>query len=510
MLSAMLSRFLFAGLTLGLAFQGVDELLDGWRMAEVCRSCKDGQWLGGNYTLELCSDAISATAQHFFFKPTSGWCGQAETACTPIVSPKTTCDGCTGEYGSCSDDVAYLFSRSEEAALEAVLREEREEANSVLFKKGLLGTSNVECSGANGFSTQEMMSMTIVRKWNLHFPDSVVQADDGKRGCFAINVTSHQPRVLTLVNQTSDDICVDGPLVSRSEPKAFYVEGTMALRASTRNLIVVSPREGVCTETEPCPVVFFLHGHSQHSSELVEVGGQAAADEAWEKLSQSGFLRYANTGGSGCSKHLRAVLVFPQLLPDEAWMDDGPQVLDEFVVPILTQHENSEAEGFWDKDRVSILGYSEGAFGALHAATQHPDVFSLIIAAAPNRPQGAGGAHWRLQDMPPDVLQKKWRLKTLIASFGQQDELLDSSDAMQTVMTELQRTGVADRVGLHFRVYMGLGHLHWDQLYNQWPGLHQAIWQAGMGFSPHKKMAHQRLRRHLRSVRRRLRGLPPS
>jgi len=456
-------------------------------MTEVCKACADGKWLGGGYTLEQCS-AAGGNASHFFFKPATGWCGLALSECTPVESKRNPCTGCTGEYGSCESDVAYIFQRTAAsspaqvpAAAEPVPALSAGSASvgqRLLSSQGVLAKATTACSADSNRSEASVDSMAIVQEWRNQFPDSVVQADDGEAGCYIAQSTANPARVLTLVDKTSRNICQEGQMMSRSEPRAFPVEGAMAQRALTRNLFVVSPKEGVCTQTSPCPVVIYLHGHNEHVNTLVASGDQAAVEEAWEKASSSGFMRYAHQ--QDCSSKLHSVFVFPQLLADEGWTEDGPRVMQEFILPILQRHTNGDVEGFWDTSKVAVLGYSEGAFGAMHAATQHPDVFSLVVAAAPNRPPGAGGANWNLVAPSQETLQKPWLLRTFIATFGEVDEIGASTDALQSMMNELKRTGIANKTDLHARIYMGMGHIHWDELFNQWRALHETLWLGGL------------------------------
>mmetsp|Transcript_11109 Transcript_11109/g.24818 ORF Transcript_11109/g.24818 Transcript_11109/m.24818 type:complete len:631 (+) Transcript_11109:68-1960(+) len=464
---------------------------DGWSMSRACRSCANGTWLGGGYTLNGCSVA-SGNSSHFFFKPVSGWCGHAETECVPVEARRKSCKGCSDEYGSCEDDVAYIFQRALEAPAPLATRlsaSATSAATSKTFENlrmlsgtGLLATAKKSCGTHSSRNREKVLNMSIVEAWRDQFPDSVVQADDGNVGCFVAKSTASPTRILTLVDKTSKNICKEGPVLSHSDAVPFPVEGLMAMRAPTRNLFVVSPTEGTCTESSPCPVVVYLHGHNEHVTRLVASGDPAAIDEAWEKASSSGFMRYAHQ--EYCSKKLHSVFVFPQLLEDEGWTEEGPHILQDFVVPVIQRHVNGEVEGYWDTSRVAILGYSEGAFGAMHAATQHPDVFSLVVAAAPNRPDGAGGSTWELLPTPQETLEKPWLLKTFVATFGEVDEIGASDEALRTMMTQLKTTGVADRVNMHARLYMGLGHIHWDELFNQWRALHEALWLGNQGGTP--------------------------
>eukprot|EP00448_Togula_jolla_P010652 CAMPEP_0170600630 /NCGR_PEP_ID=MMETSP0224-20130122/17434_1 /TAXON_ID=285029 /ORGANISM="Togula jolla, Strain CCCM 725" /LENGTH=547 /DNA_ID=CAMNT_0010925363 /DNA_START=131 /DNA_END=1774 /DNA_ORIENTATION=+ len=465
--------------------------LTDWKLSAVCKSCHSGTWLGGGLSLKQCSEK-SGAAQHFFFMPESGFCAKVDGDCE-IISDMYECKGCSGEYGSCNVDVPYVFSRG--AATEASVPRKAhllgDNKNTMSFVSKRFNESQFpdpkqpagepwrqcdEGSLANHLVTiPQAMQMPTVSEWKKAFRGAPIIAEGDGHGCYIQKGGSHiwPGRILTVVAADSPLICKEGPMQTQTGAMAFPVTGKMAQRAKTRNLFIQNPSAKECTEADPCPVVFYLHGHDEHILELVKTGTDSSKEEAWTKVTKCGLMRYAHQ--EDCGGSLRSVLVFPQIMVNESWTTEGPEILHNFIVPIIQQHVQGPKEGWWDMDNIAIVGYSEGAFAALHAVTLYPHIFSFVLAAAPNRPDAAGGATWKLA-ATPQVAKDNWKLRSVVSTFGSDDKIGNTPEGLERVMTELLRTEVTKRANLYIRIYLGKGHVHWDELFNQWSTLHNYLW----------------------------------
>eukprot|EP00448_Togula_jolla_P004458 CAMPEP_0170619944 /NCGR_PEP_ID=MMETSP0224-20130122/27790_1 /TAXON_ID=285029 /ORGANISM="Togula jolla, Strain CCCM 725" /LENGTH=488 /DNA_ID=CAMNT_0010946075 /DNA_START=68 /DNA_END=1534 /DNA_ORIENTATION=- len=442
----------------------------GWFMTDVCKACSNGRWLGLDFSLQDCADA-NANSSFMVYKPRSGYCGHLTAGCT-VFDGGYSCNDCSTSYGSCSSDVAYIFQRGEKAEWSPEM---------ALGAQGLRSVATESC-----LVEESRVAAPFVEAWRTSCPVGLVQVDDGSEGCVLTRGSSRS--MLTLVEHTVENICKDeGPLIGQAQPRSFQVNGRSKEKSLTRNLFVVKP-ELACNEGKPCPVVVYLHGHDEHAKMLVSSDDPMASDEAWRLASMAGLMRYAHQ--SDCSKTLKSVLIFPQLLEGESWGANGQDLLADFVLPILRQHRDGKEDGYWNLDEVSIVGYSEGAAGVIHAAKHHRDVFALAVAAAtgrehmedPSLAQHDEGVVTHLPVCPSDqpslraVMPSTQKLKLLVTTFGQMDVLSTAKDDLQYTLEDLHESGVSDTVAVHARVYVGAGHIHWDNVFNKWPVLHNVLW----------------------------------
>mmetsp|Transcript_56604 Transcript_56604/g.122320 ORF Transcript_56604/g.122320 Transcript_56604/m.122320 type:complete len:387 (+) Transcript_56604:60-1220(+) len=349
-----------------------------------------------------------------------------------------------------------------------------------LHEERRLNDRGLMLASVKGCQSIANLSLPIVREWEHFRPKGTVQTDDGGNGCLMKKGTHWS--MLTLVNHTSNNICYDGAMTSKSTAYSFPVNGTLRDRAGTRNIFVISPK-GKCSAEKPCPVVFYLHGHDEHVSSLVSVGGYAAQDEAWDKAMHSGFMRYAHQ--ADCAATLGSVLIFPQLLDGESWVENGASLLQNFVVPVVQRHRDGGIHGYWDLDRVAIMGYSEGSEGVIQAAKLYPHIFRLAIAAAPTTPTSEQLLQMRSAALELRATQKRRseaeadrKLSLFIASFGEEDKLGSSQLGLSHLMYDLDVSGVTSATRLHVRLYLGAGHVHWDEMFNRWPALHSVLWRG--------------------------------
>jgi len=334
-----------------------------------------------------------------------------------------------------------------------------------LNDRGLMLASTKDCqSTAN-------LSLSVVKEFERFRPSGTIQTDDGSEGC--LMKKGEHWSMLTLVNRTSDNLCYDGSMTGKSKAYPFEVKGILRLRGYTRNLFIIPPK-GKCLAEKPCPVVFYLHGHDEHVSTLVAKAGETAEEEAWVKATHAGFMRYAHQ--ADCAATQGSVLIFPQLLAGESWVEDGENLLENFLIPVLEKHSNEGKTGHWDFDKVAIMGYSEGAEGVIKAAKHYPHIFRLAIAAAPTTP--SVDQRLLLTELSRPILKAPPKLSMLIASFGEEDKLGSSQLGLSHLMYDLDVAGVTSFARLHIRLYLGAGHIHWDEMFNRWPALHSVLWRG--------------------------------
>merc|ERR1719401_485386 len=288
-----------------------------------------------------------------------------------------------------------------------------------------------------------------------------------------------QRHVLTIVGDYVNDSPKLCPKAGRKaykrfrviEPESFDVSQTPLNKrepaAPNRNYATVWPLKDACTSTNKCPLVVYLHGRDEHA----DTADLDAAREMFKLVGVWGFLRYAERDEI-CANQLGSVLLFPQILVGESWVADNLDLMSSFVLPLLKSFRGRYDN--IDFDRVSIVGYSEGALGALQASLWNPDVFAFALASACALPSWENVT---LPDKPKSPSEyASWKLQAIVVTFGHWDEIGTVQDNMKNVSTMMTAFGADKLVDTHYRVYTEANHDHWENAFNQWPSLHDMLW----------------------------------
>lgn len=335
-----------------------------------------------------------------------------------------------------------------------------------------------------GFNGAIDSSKTVIDEWLKDRPDGPIFYEDGSHSCLL-----HHPKeaaeagtaVLTLVSKGSAPRCVsDGKNVNRTfRIKTFEVGGAMAAQGTVRNYAAVWPKEGVCAKAK-CPLVVALHGAQEH--------GNPNDEEPFAGISRVGLLRQYLHDDS-CASSLGSVLLFPQLKKNERWEWHGQRAFANFVVP-LVRHVLELGANRVDPERVALVGYSEGAVGAIHGALRHPDIFSLVVA-----PSFTWGEWWELPWMNKQLLDgipsadefPKYRLKLVVLPLPEmQPSVLygHSAKNLGVVLRLLKKFNASERIAVHARVMAGQSHVsNVDAVYNKWPDFHEVVWKGNWASS---------------------------
>lgn len=320
----------------------------------------------------------------------------------------------------------------------------------------------------------------VIEEWLTVFPDAPVLASTPDM-CFSGGKWSDSDvaKSFTFVHQSGADECVpadsmkDAPAEWRDRDSAsvdvtvntYVVQGTMAKLNPQRTYALAVPKANACSETSPCPLMVSLHGLGEH--------GAPGDDDSVKLLGKTGFLRMA-TQDEGCSATLRSILLVPQILPEESWVKDGPFLLKNFVMPLLRQVRESNHV---DPRRIGIVGFSEGALGALHAVMSYEHVFSVVVAASASVPSWVNMT--LAADGAPEVAATPSTLPgppMVAITLGEKDASGSQLDNMHAILGLLGRGGLLDRVRLDFRLLAGIGHNHWEKVFNNWHVFFNAAW----------------------------------
>lgn len=289
-------------------------------------------------------------------------------------------------------------------------------------------------------------------------------------------------KVLSLVRNAPDEakICSEeGEQFQKIEPWVFRVDAPLARRGRERLVASVFPKPGLCGVTDPCPGVVFLSGVGEHSDsmESFSVNHQEIIfRQGFDKVRKWGFLRFAERDKQ-CYNHLGSMLLFPELDRDETWVTHGEDLMTYFIVPLL-HGVGEKHDRQLDFERLSIMGYSEGAFGALQAATQYPDVFSLVVAASPS----TGPEWWSYIPVPqhqrPPPAKK--RLRMVLVALGENDRTgVDQPVNLQNLLRWLDQYSVSQYASVLTHFYAAIPHqMVWEWLFNRWPAFHEVFWRG--------------------------------
>lgn len=351
--------------------------------------------------------------------------------------------------------------------------------------KGVLSLARGKCSAEEAIEAWKARSENtslFIDTFGESRPNGIVQVDDGATGCMDYSqfgsqrspVMSRTVQVLTLVHHSCPDICLSD-LATRDLPdfrttpmRLFKVKGEMTKLNAVRGYGVIWPAKYFCRDS-PCAIVVSLQG-------VYERATFPRNEFDFQAMATSGLMRILQKD-ERCSGTLRSVVVFPQILKNESWVKDGPRLLAEFVLPLLKDMK-ARAPGNLDENRVAITGYSEGAFGALHAAAHYPHVFTMAVAVSASL-RSWENVHFldRSQEQAEEEA-KSWKLKAVLVALAEKDESGDQPQNLKRVLDFMSRAGLGTRVATHMRLYAGLGHNHWEKVYNNWPALHDVIWHA--------------------------------
>lgn len=284
-------------------------------------------------------------------------------------------------------------------------------------------------------------------------------------------------QALTLVRTSTPPICTGlADVFQWVMPEVFTVSGPMLKYGDKRNNAVVWPRPGVCRPEAPCPVVVFLSGIGEHSD------GSTPEEflRSFESVHKFGFTRYVDRDPD-CVENQGAVLLFPELARDENWVRDGPSALKFYILPLL-ETVRQRAPPLVDMDRVAVVGYSEGAFGALQAAVLYPDVFSFTVAAAASTRED----WWAEVPIPlrsprlvTDEAMHPWKLQMVLVALGEFDNTGNQAANLRNALRLLDNSAVSSRAAVQVRYYAGLYHKEvWERVFNQWTTFHDIFWQG--------------------------------
>lgn len=284
-------------------------------------------------------------------------------------------------------------------------------------------------------------------------------------------------QVLALIKRSFDTICEDeADSFQWVEPMTFPVAGPLQKNGRVRNYAVVWPENNTCTKSHPCPLVIFLSGIGEHSPSVAHPNKKEMR-ASFQTLHKFGYLRYWDRD-RGCASTLGSVLLFPELSRLENWVKDGPNLFEHFIVPLINEVRRPHPLRI-DGQHLALMGYSEGAFGAMHGAALYPHVFSYAIAASASMSK----EWWRdmrpIWTRPSQKLLKAWKLDLVMLAFGELDNTGNQSYNLEQCMKYLDAAHVASYTTVQVRYYAGLYHKEvWDRLFNRWPLFHRVFWEG--------------------------------
>lgn len=316
--------------------------------------------------------------------------------------------------------------------------------------------------------------------WRRAFPNGAVFYDDGSSSCVmreaesAVDAATNTPkRLFTLVSASGPPHCNSSRTDSMDavEPSIFVSPTT----GTSRYWAAAWPERGTCTHAHRCPIVIMLHGAAEH-------GGPDKGPESFQNLANLALFRYAFQPGA-CSA-LASVIIFPQLLRQERWEWSGLSIYSEFVLPLLQYVVDTNPLKL-DMERVALVGYSEGAVGAVHGALRHPNVFSYVMPVALT-----WGEWWEfpwlnkqlLAGIPEKPDEDQFRLKAIIMTMPELQSAKfygSSSRTLSAMLNLFTKYGLAEKVGIHARWYAGLDHITiLDAVFGRWTSSFNMLWRG--------------------------------
>ncbi len=170
--------------------------------------------------------------------------------------------------------------------------------------------------------------------------------------------------------------CGQDPMISESRRdghldeltvKSFALAGKNAEEPVLKTIYVFLP-PGYDTSTDRYPVIYYLHGHSADSGELLSF--EAPLYGAMEQGAEAPFILVAVNGDNrlGGSFYVNA--------------KNGGRWEDHFIrelLPLIDRRYRTLASG---RSR-GLMGFSMGGFGVLHLGLAHPELFGAVWALCP-------------------------------------------------------------------------------------------------------------------------------
>lgn len=413
--------------------------------------------------------------------PEEGEDPQLEGEASPKVEAST--EGSNSDANRPGEDDAGAADSVPDSGGEAgfaVLASQADEGNNgfgdPFASESILKAASTSCSGAENLDSWLERSENVsnfISVWRRARPGSIIQIDDGQTGCNVEgNTNDNEPgkHILNLIHRSPQKICLaESDMKDEDQfydmPQHFFnVTGPMEQLNKVRSYGAVWP--AVCAQRDArCPLVISLQGVNEH----------AAFVRNWydfQIMANTGLLHTVQRDPE-CMRSLSTVLLFPQLLQGESWVRDGPMILDNFLVP-LTLYFLEKYTGIQEIRRVSIVGYSEGAFGVLTAVTRYPQIFEFGAAIAVS----LNSTSWEKVKKPvPAMTSRQWRLKAIVLAFGEKDASGDQSINLENSLNMLEAANMT-RVPVVARLYAGIGHNHWENVFNKWPAFHEIIWHG--------------------------------
>jgi predicted peptidase len=224
-------------------------------------------------------------------------------------------------------------------------------------------------------------------------------------------------------------------------PKTGFLERSVEIGGRTHAYKVYVPPDFDTKRT--WPVVLFLHGAGEAGTDGIqqtEVGLGRALRETPERFP--------------------VVAVFPQAPRGQVWLGDLARVA-------TTALEQAIVEFRGDRDRVSLVGLSLGAYGAWVLAFENPERYAAIVSVAggivpPERTRA------RLPQLPPALSAVDPYAATAARVKGIPAWLFHGADDPTVPVTEsrklvaaLRAAGAAPR----YREYEGVAHNAWDRAF---------------------------------------------
>ena len=198
------------------------------------------------------------------------------------------------------------------------------------------------------------------------------------------------------------------------------------------------------TPSRRWPVILFLHGAGERGTD----GLRATA------IGLGNAIRFH-------PERIPAVVVFPQVPPDERWLgapaDVAIAALDESI---------DEFSG--DRERVYLTGLSMGGYGAWHLALQHPDRFAALVPVCGGIVPAGSGTSVRQSPLTiaaadPYAFTAKALRHIPVWIFHGADDLV----VLPSESRKMHEALLA--VGAHVRYteYPGVGHGSWERAYDE-------------------------------------------